>query len=166
MIKSARTAYLKVDSAAKSFGNGGPGLFDFKSFIFLCGNAEQAGFTGKKLCHLRVFIQEGEYPVVSKEFLDGALGEAINEIGYLTYLKEPIDINQELIEVSLYLGEKEYAKLESYIDGFIGTEKLFLGVTLSVVGMELGYEIEMDKFPVDKQIPIIGYQVQLSSVNE
>jgi len=65
-------------------------------------------------------------------------------------------IKKELIDISLLLTSVEFSHLKDILDKFfLGTVQL--SVHIQIVGMELGHEPWLDKFPPEQNLSVVGY---------
>ncbi len=140
-----------------------------KTKIILTGFAEQASFITERkfvLCVTAV-AEEHEYNIVNiPDILDQSKTEDRLCCGQ-AILVEPDNnvVKEEFVEISLLLKPKEFEKLKYFTDKSFFSSNATMTISLSVVGMELGYVLLLDKFPPGKYLPVVGYYFSISKTS-
>ena len=73
-------------------------------------------------------------------------------------------IEKETLDVDLLLTAAEFSHLKDILDNFFG-RTVELSVLIQIVGMELGYNPWVDKFPPEQNFAVVGYKFIVQSIN-
>jgi len=157
-MQGSRSLFLNAQSASFAFG-----CDDFSGAnskeIIITGQADQDNATNIAGISFILKVKE-----VTKDFkydkIKNPYEEYKNEESYCygnaILLEADEHMKKKKIDVDLLLASVEFSHLKDILDKFfLGTVELL--VNIRIVGMELGFEPWLDKFPPAHNLPVVGY---------
>ena len=163
-MMSRRYLYFRPQKANLGFGYSNLTETN-KTIIYLEGFANMESFVDSKRGGIHVYEVGAEHKF--KDIIN-PIEEYKNEItvryGQAILFKPDNDIiKEDFIEIELYLKPKDFEQLKYLVDRSFFPSNAEMSISLSIVGMELGFDPELDKFPPEKSLPIIGYRFGITS---
>lgn len=135
-----------------------------KTQIFLIGLAEHESIPAGKEFFLKATEVSEDYnpPTISvPNLVNESKKESVFYHGYAILHISDNEFKKESFEIELNLKPKEFERLIYFIDKSIFASNAKMTISLSVIGLEIGHEPFFDKFPLGKQLPIVGHSFSI-----
>jgi len=158
-MQGSRSLFLNARTASFIFGHDDFSEANSKEII-IRGQADQdnatniAGFSF--ILKVKEVKNDFKYDKIKNPYEEYKHEESYS-YGNAILLKPDEYIKKETIDVDLLLTSVDFSRLNDILDKFFaGTVEL--SVHIRIVGMELGHEPCLDKFPPEHNLPVVGYK--------
>ena len=163
-MQGSRSLFLNARSVSFIFGHDDFSGANSKETI-IRGQADQDNATNIAGISFILKVKEVENDF-KYDKLENLYEEYKNEASYrygnAILLKPDEHIKKETIDADLLIKFVEFSHIRDILDKFFA-ETADLSVHIQIVGMELGHEPWLDKFPPEHNLPIVGYKFIASS---
>jgi len=158
-MRGSRSLFLNARSARFIFGHDDFSEANSKEIIIL-GQADQDNATNiagiSFILKAKEVKNDFKYDKIKNPYEEHKSEESYC-YGNAILLKPDKHIKKETIDVDLLLTSVEFSHLKDILYNFFGGT-VELSVHIQIVGMELGHEPWLDKFPPEHNLPVVGYK--------
>ena len=158
-MQGSRSLLLNARSARFIFGHDDFSEANSKEIIIV-GEADQDNATNiagvSFILEAKQVKNDFKYDKIKNPYEEHKSEESYSH-GKAILLKPDEHIKKETLDVNLLLTSVEFSHLKDILDNFFGGT-VELSVHIQIVGIELGYEPWLDKFPPEHNLPVVGYK--------
>lgn len=163
-MRGQRSLFLNARSARFAFGYDDSSVTNLREIIII-GQTDQDNATNIAgvtfVLKVKEVTDDFKYDKMKNPDEEYQNGESYC-YGNAIFLKPGECIKEATIDIDLLLTFTEFSNLKYVMDKFfLGTVELL--VIIQIIGMELGFEPCLDKFPAEHNLPVVGYKFVVRS---
>lgn len=163
-MRGSRSLFLNARSASFAFGYDDSSVSNLREIIII-GQADHDNATNIAgvpfVLKIKEVTGDFKYDKIKNPYKEHKSEESYCH-GNAILLKPDEHIKKETLDVDLLLTSAEFTHLKDILDNFFGGS-VELSVHIQIVGMELGSEPWLDKFPIEHNLPVVGYKFIIRS---